>query len=263
MGEDKALLRYSHRPQLQVCHDLLREFTARVMVSARNEQRAAFSAYPELEIVEDRFGDIGPVGGILSAMAAYPGAAFLVVAVDLPLLSANELELLVKARNNKRHATAFFSRSGDFLEPLCTIYEPEAQKQIVSAVERNMRCLSRILAGLDVFPVAQPFSSAALTNVNSRQEFEAFKESMTAASAGVRLKVRYFAPLREQAGVTDEVLDDAPADPAALYDRLRLRHGFLLDLAELRVAVNGCFSDMNVQLVAGDEVVFIPPVAGG
>ncbi len=263
MGENKALLRYSSRPQIQVCRDLLHGFTSRVLVSARTEQRAAYAEYPELEIVEDRFGDIGPAGGILSAMAANPQAAFLVVAVDLPLLAAADIQLLVNARDFKRHATAFLSRSGDFLEPLCTIYEPHAQSQIVDAVERNVRCLSRILGGMDVASVNQPNSSAALTNINSRQEFEAFKESTSTGSGSVRVKVRYFASLREQAGRTEEVVADAPINAAALYDRLRRRYGFLLDLNELKVAVNGSFADMNVQLAVDDEVVFIPPVAGG
>ncbi len=266
MGEDKSLLRYGSKPQIQVCHELLQAFASRVLISARTEQRAAyapFAKFPELEIVEDRFGDIGPAGGILSAMAAHPHAAFLVVAVDLPLLGADDIQLLVNARDCKRHATAFLSRSGDFLEPLCTIYEPHAQSQIVDALERNVRCLSRILCGMDVASVIQPDSSAALTNINSRQEFEAFKDSTSNIAAGVRVKVRYFASLREQAGHTEEVVADAPLNAAALYDRLRRRYGFLLDLNELRVAVNGSFADMNVQLAAGDEVVFIPPVAGG
>jgi molybdopterin-guanine dinucleotide biosynthesis protein A len=266
MGENKALLSYASRPQIQVCRDLLHGFTSRVLVSARKEQRAEYAPFvgsPELEIIEDRFGDIGPAGGILSAMAAFPQAALLVVAVDLPMLAANDLQVLVSARDGKRHATAFLSRTGDFLEPLCTIYEPHAQSQIVDAVERNVRCLSRILGGMDVASVIQPNSSAALTNINSRQEFEAFKDSTSTGSGSVRVKVRYFASLREQAGRTEEVVADAPINAAALYDRLRRRYGFLLDLNELRVAVNGSFADMNVQLAVDDEVVFIPPVAGG
>ena len=52
-------------------------------------------------------------------------------------------------------------------------------------------------------------------------------------------------------------------DPAALYDELSRRHGFSLARSQLKVAVNAEFSDWSRPLADGDEVVFIPPVAGG
>jgi molybdopterin converting factor small subunit len=36
-----------------------------------------------------------------------------------------------------------------------------------------------------------------------------------------------------------------------------------LPASQLKVAVNAAFSDWNQALADGDEVVFIPPVAGG
>jgi molybdopterin converting factor subunit 1 len=78
-----------------------------------------------------------------------------------------------------------------------------------------------------------------------------------------RIRMKYYALLREQAGRGEEQLDTAAADPAALYDELARRHGFSLSRAQLRVAVNAEFSDWSRPLADGDEVVFIPPVAGG
>ncbi|MCU0975542.1 MAG: MoaD/ThiS family protein [Steroidobacteraceae bacterium] len=78
--------------------------------------------------------------------------------------------------------------------------------------------------------------------------------------AGVR--IQYFALLREQAGRSSEETD-ASGDAAALYDALAARHGFTLPRAQLKVAVNGEFADWSRELADGDEVVFIPPVAGG
>ncbi len=75
--------------------------------------------------------------------------------------------------------------------------------------------------------------------------------------------LKYYALLREQAGCGEERLETAAADPAALYDELARRHGFSLARAQLKVAVNAEFSDWSRPLADGDEVVFIPPVAGG
>jgi molybdopterin converting factor subunit 1 len=78
-----------------------------------------------------------------------------------------------------------------------------------------------------------------------------------------RLNLRYYALLREQAARQSETVETDAATPAELYAELAARHGFRLPAAQLRVAVNASFSDWETQLADGDEVVFIPPVAGG
>ena len=78
-----------------------------------------------------------------------------------------------------------------------------------------------------------------------------------------RIRLQYYALLREQAGRQSESVDTAAETPAALYAELAQRHGFRLPASPLRVAVNAAFSDWERELRDGDEVVFIPPVAGG
>ena len=78
-----------------------------------------------------------------------------------------------------------------------------------------------------------------------------------------RVRLRYYALLREQAGLGEELVESAAADVAGLYAELVDRHGFRLAREQLRVAVNSEFSDWSRPLADGDEVVFIPPVAGG
>ena len=78
-----------------------------------------------------------------------------------------------------------------------------------------------------------------------------------------RLQLRYYALLREEAGRQSESVETAAATPAALYAELAARHGFRLPVSQLRVAVNAAFADWERPLRDGDEVVFIPPVAGG
>ncbi len=79
----------------------------------------------------------------------------------------------------------------------------------------------------------------------------------------MRVNLQYFAQLREQAGIGDEVVDTSAATPRELYAELRARHGFSLSADSLKVAVNERFGDWQQALVDGDTVVFVPPVAGG
>ena len=78
-----------------------------------------------------------------------------------------------------------------------------------------------------------------------------------------RVKVEYFAMLREQAGVDEETVDTTAHTAAQLYRQLAERHGFDVERERLKVAVNAQFRDWSHELRDGDEVVFIPPVAGG
>jgi molybdopterin converting factor subunit 1 len=75
--------------------------------------------------------------------------------------------------------------------------------------------------------------------------------------------VQYFAVLREQAGRNRETIATAAATAGDLYDELRDRHGLRLPRSMLRVAINEEFADWSRTLGDGDQVVFIPPVAGG
>ncbi|RYG27079.1 molybdopterin converting factor subunit 1 [bacterium] len=73
--------------------------------------------------------------------------------------------------------------------------------------------------------------------------------------------VRYFALFRERAGRDEERIETSAATVDALYAELQPRLG--LDPQMVRAAVNGEFVENDQPLKDGDEVVFVPPVAGG
>ena len=79
----------------------------------------------------------------------------------------------------------------------------------------------------------------------------------------LNLSLRYFAVLREQVGCDSEKCRTSAATPDELYVELKAEKGFALEQDALRVAVNGDFVSFDTSLRDGDEVVFIPPVAGG
>jgi len=85
----------------------------------------------------------------------------------------------------------------------------------------------------------------------------------------VKVKVLYFASLREKVGTGAEEID-LPAGMAnvdGVRSYLRARGGAWTEaLAEgrlLRTAVNQDMAEGSTVLKAGDEVAFFPPVTGG
>jgi sulfur-carrier protein len=75
------------------------------------------------------------------------------------------------------------------------------------------------------------------------------------------VEVRYFALFRERTGTDGERLATGAATVGELYGELSPRLG--LDPRLVRAAVNGEFVEDGHPLAEGDEVVFVPPVAGG
>jgi molybdopterin converting factor subunit 1 len=78
-----------------------------------------------------------------------------------------------------------------------------------------------------------------------------------------KIQIRYYALLREQAKRSEESLKTQATTAAELYTELQSRYGFTLPASQLKVAINAEFCDWYVVLNEGDQVVFIPPVAGG
>lgn len=81
----------------------------------------------------------------------------------------------------------------------------------------------------------------------------------------MRIQVLYFAVFRERLGVDGEALEVAPgATVADAIAALEARHDVVAQLrGRYRVAVNHAMAEANAPLAEGDELVLIPPVAGG
>ena len=80
----------------------------------------------------------------------------------------------------------------------------------------------------------------------------------------VGIRIRFFARLREQAGVETESIEVAPGSTLAeVYAALHGKHAALPEQGAVRAALNQEFADWNTPVASGDEVAFIPPVSGG
>jgi len=84
-----------------------------------------------------------------------------------------------------------------------------------------------------------------------------------AGETQARIRVLYFADLRERRGRPEETITTAARNPAALYGELALRHGFPARTEALAVAVNDRIAVWDTELSDGDTVVFLTPFGGG
>ena len=79
----------------------------------------------------------------------------------------------------------------------------------------------------------------------------------------MKLKIRYFANLREEANVSEEIIETNANIAQDVYHELKEKYNFSLDSSFIKLSLNQKYAGLNSPLSEGDELVFIPPVAGG
>lgn len=77
------------------------------------------------------------------------------------------------------------------------------------------------------------------------------------------VSVRYFAVLRERRGLSEERVTTECATVGELVEHLVGEHRLGLPVSLVRVAVDREFVERSHPLKDGQELVLIPPVAGG
>ena len=165
MGHDKALLDRSGQSQLAYVVSLLEGHVERVFVSTRADQEED-AERRQFERITDRYQDIGPIAGILSAMDAYPQADWLVVACDLPNIDASTIQHLLDHRDSDNPFIAYASSYDALPEPLCALYREGSDNILREFVGAGLHCPRKMLIRSDTL-LLQQADPNALDNINT------------------------------------------------------------------------------------------------
>ncbi len=169
MQRDKAALSYGGRSQLDRAYELASRHVAKVYVSVRATQ-ASDPARAHHPLIVDTVAGDGPIVGIRSAMAAFPNAAWLVLACDLPFVSDAVIARLLAERDSRAMATAYKSAHDGLPEPLCAIWEPTAAPALATFHASGKDCPRKFLLRHSAC-ILEPRDARALDNVNTPAEY--------------------------------------------------------------------------------------------
>ena len=170
MERDKSTLEYHGKTQREHVYNLLKNYCDEVFISCNHNQARELNG--KFPLIEDAFIGLGPMSGILSAFQSDPDAAWFTVACDLPYLSAETLDNLLKNRNTSKAATAFYDPKGEFPEPLITIWEPRSYPALLQFLSQGYTCPRKALINSDTELLHAPDVNE-LRNVNNPDEYEA------------------------------------------------------------------------------------------
>jgi len=167
MGEDKAAIKYHNINQVDFLQEKFKSNGIEPYVSCREDQRDLYSD----NVIQDVFLDMGPFGAILSAFKKFPDAAWIVVACDLPLLTEDHINLLLKNRDQSKIATCFYNPETGWPDPLLTLWEPKSYSRLLEFMSLGYNCPRKVLINSDV-NLIQSEDASFLANANNPSEKE-------------------------------------------------------------------------------------------
>ena len=170
MGIDKGALNFYGKNQREVAIDLLEKNHLKTYLSVRADQDILIE-----NKITDKFIGLGPFGAICSAFQENPNVAWLVIATDLPFVTNEVIDLLLKHRNPSKVATTIKGKDKQFPEPLITIWEPKSYTLLLNYLAQGYSCPRKILINSDIEVVE--IDDGFIRNINTPEEFkDAHKE---------------------------------------------------------------------------------------
>jgi len=128
-----------------------------------------------LTILTDHIPNTGALGGLYTAVVEASGPWVLVVACDMPFLSASFLQYLLSIET---HADAIIPRTEAGYHPLCAIYSHRCEVEIRQALTAGNLVIKNLLNKIDIHEVGpkkiaqyDPFD-AILLNINTLYDYE-------------------------------------------------------------------------------------------
>ncbi len=173
MGTNKAALPWRGRPLVLHLADAVREAAGSVALIASPDD---FPDFPGHVLADLRPG-WGPLGGIETALASTTAEWNLVVACDMPLLTADILQLLL-GKAESAGAAGLVPEVGGQLQPLAAVYHRRSLPILSEALDAGVRKMGDAVDLLRVVRFVVPAEAERLfANINTPREWQTLLQS--------------------------------------------------------------------------------------
>lgn len=178
MGRDKASLEWEGRPMLDVIAESIGQRCSPVLVAASASSQAFAELAPDSELtwVTDEQVGTGPLGGIVAALTAAKdagAAAAFVCATDLPLVSADLIDELLRALTGSPDVV--IAHEGGRDHPLSGIYRVRALPVLEELVAQGELLMTNALDAVVTHRVGVS-DPRWLTNVDAPEDLHRLRE---------------------------------------------------------------------------------------
>jgi molybdopterin-guanine dinucleotide biosynthesis protein A len=171
MGRDKALLAYRETTLVEYVARVVREAVGSVTLIGDPDR------YRELghKVYRDKVSGCGPLGGIHTALSVSATDWNLVVACDMPGISAGVLQRLIEPEAEPGRNCVMAVGPGGEPEPLCAVYHRRCLPVLAAAIRDKRFKMRGLVPELAV--ELRPLDATVLANVNTPDEWDEFEKN--------------------------------------------------------------------------------------
>lgn len=169
MGEDKGLLELNGKTIIEYVIAQVKPLFKTVFIVSSNDQYSQFG----LKVIPDLVKDIGPAGGILTALEHSSSEQNLLISCDMPFITSEALEYLSAQINDYEIIIPIHHQK---LEPLCGIYSKSCFNIWKQETEKGVYKLQNIISNfktnelnVEEHPL---FQLDFFTNINTKEDLE-------------------------------------------------------------------------------------------
>jgi len=173
-GKCKAFIQLNDKSFLNIITSTLEQIFNEIIIVTNNP--SDFTAFiNKYSIITDKIKDVGPLGGINSALYHCSAEAIFVVSCDMPYLNKELIEKQIEFYN-KSDCDVLIPRIGSFIEPLHSIYKKTTfdilQSFINETQDYSIRNFLKLINVQYMEIEDNELNRQAFTNINTHEDFE-------------------------------------------------------------------------------------------
>lgn len=174
IGSDKAMLEIGGKKIIEMISETLLEIFSKVKIITNNPVQYKFLG---LEMHEDIYKNIGPIGGIHSGLVNSGTEKNFFISCDMPFVNKNLINFIIE---NSPVNNIAVTKTKDGLQPLCGIYPKSSINKIDELIENSKLSIHGIFNEfntkiIDIEKEFAGFSEKLFFNINTLNDFKDIK----------------------------------------------------------------------------------------
>lgn len=169
MGMDKGLMLLNDQPIIQHVIDQLQRVVNTVIIVSNNVEYKKFGC----EVVEDVLKDVGPAGGIYSALHHSTDKKNFVVSCDMPFITADAIRFMIDHADTSEITLPLHNEN---LEPLFGVYSKQCLPKWKLLIEKGIVKLQDLTKHFNLLKITvdgnKIFDEMLFMNLNTQEDFE-------------------------------------------------------------------------------------------
>jgi molybdopterin-guanine dinucleotide biosynthesis protein A len=168
MGTDKGLLLIEGKAMIEYVIEQMQPLFGKLVIVSNNPEYEKFG----LEVIPDLIKEIGPAGGIYTALNHSEAKMNFIVSCDMPFVTAAAIEFVIK--NSEESQIVLLENKGK-LEPLFGAYSKDCEQKWLQLIQQEKVKLQDMVLHfkLEKIPVEnnEIFKDSFFKNINTKADF--------------------------------------------------------------------------------------------